>query len=362
LGVVGISYKCKILPVKVFMGNYQVQMKTMARAIQYAGQRADVLSISWHIIKNNDVEYAIRDVVRTGRNGKGCPVFVATGNKGEASINFPASVPEAIAVGASTNMGMRAYYSNYGEGITFVAPSHGGTKWIYTTDVSIPGRGFNTGNVGSGDADGLYTNSFGGTSSATPLAAGVAALILSLDPNLTWDQVRKYMCETADKIGLESGSYINGYSKFYGYGRINAYNALKVVKGDPQPSQIIEREVSPRIPIPDGDLNGITSTIQIDDEGTIDSFETVSIDISHTYRGDLMVSLISPDNTVIPLHEGQGGGEENLVEIYNPGNMPALKQLEGKSVRGKWLLRTVDMWAYDTGTLMGWGLKFKVKV
>ena len=115
LGIVGIAYKCKILPVKVFMGNNQVQMKTMARAIQYAGQKADVLSISWHIPKNNDVENAIKDVVRTGRNGKGCSVFAATGNKGDASINFPASVPEAIAVGASTNMGMRAYYSNYGE-------------------------------------------------------------------------------------------------------------------------------------------------------------------------------------------------------------------------------------------------------
>lgn len=362
LGVVGIAYKCKILPVKVFMGNYQVQMKTMARAIHYAGQNADLISISWHIPKNNDVENAIKDVVRTGRNGKGCSVFVATGNVGEASINFPASVPEAIAVGASTNMGMRAHYSNYGEGIAFVAPSHGGTKWIYTTDVSIPGRGFNTGDVGSGDAEGLYTNSFGGTSSATPLAAGVAALILSLNPNMTWDQVRKCMCETADKIGLESGSYINGYSKFYGYGRINAYNALKAVKIDLQPDQIIEREASPRTPIPDGDLKGITSMIQIDDEGTIESVEAVSIDISHTYRGDLMVSLISPDDTVIPLHEGRGGGEDNLVETYNLGNIPALTQLVGKSVRGKWQLRTIDKWAEDTGTLMRWGLKFKIKI
>ena len=102
--------------------------------------------------------------------------------------------------------------------------------------------------------------------------------------------------------------------------------------------------------------------IQIDDEGTIDSVETVSINISHTYRGDLMVSLISPDNMVIPLHEGRGGGEDNLVETYNQGNIPALTQLVGKSVQGKWLLRTIDKWEEDTGTLMRWGLKFKVKI
>ena len=366
LGVVGIAYKCKILPVKIFMGEDVVQKKTLAGAIRYAGQRADVLSNSWSYPENNDVNYAIKDVVRTGRNGKGCPVFVATGNGHSDSIDFPASVPEAIAIGASTNEGTRPSYSNCGKGICFVAPSDGGTKGIFTTDVSIPGRGYNVGDVGSGDAEGLYTNSFGGTSSATPLAAGVAALILSVNPNLTWDKVRKYMCDTADKIDLEYGKYINGYSLEYGYGRINAYKALKAVKDDMdvpnQPTQIIEKEVSPKIAIPDNDLQGISSLIQIEEDGTIEFVEEVSIDISHTYQGDLMVSLISPDETVIPLYEGRGGGDDNLKEAYNSGDMPALKQLEGKSARGKWLLRTVDRWAGDTGTLNRWGLKLKIKV
>jgi subtilisin family serine protease len=360
--VAGIALNCKILPVKIFMGDDMVQQGTLAQAIRYAGRIADVLSNSWGTAKSNNVEYAIKDVVANGRNGKGCPVFVATGNDNNSEIGFPASVPEAIAVGASTNLGGRAYYSNYGEGIDLVAPSSGGTKGIYTTDVSIPGRGFNTGNVGSGDADGLYTNSFGGTSSATPLAAGVAALLLSLNPNLTMEQVRKYMCETADKISQESGRYVNGYSIFYGYGRINAYKALKALKDDLQPSHIIENEVSLKTPIPDGDLLGITSIIQINDKGIIESVEAVSIDISHTYQGDLMVSLISPDNTIIPLHEGQGGGTDNLVETYTPGNMPALKQLTGKSVQGNWKLKVVDRWTEDTGTLNRWSLKLKVGV
>ena len=65
--------------------------------------------------------------------------------------------------------------------------------------------------------------------------------------------------------------------------------------------------------------------------------------------------------TIIPLHEGLGGGKDNLVETYTTGNMPALKQLEGKSVRGKWQLKTVDRWTEDTGKLNKWGLKFKVR-
>lgn len=139
-GVTGIAYKCKILPVKIFLGDDLVSFNKVADAIRYAGQRADVLSNSWSISPSSDVESAIKDVVRTGRGGKGTPVFVATGNEYNSMIGFPASVPEAIAVGASTNRGVRSGYSNYGDGLDFVAPSSGGT------------------------------------SSATPLAAGVAAL------------------------------------------------------------------------------------------------------------------------------------------------------------------------------------------
>ena len=253
IGVVGIAYRCRILPVKIFLADDLVPYNVLADAIRYAGQKADVLSNSWSGAPSSNVEQAIKDVVRTGRGGKGCPVFVATGNSYHSSIGFPSSVPEAIAVGASTNLARRASYSNYGEGIDFVAPSSGGTMGIFTTDVSITGRGFNVGDINSGDAEGLYTNSFGGTSSATPLAAGIAALILSLNPNLRWDQVRKYMQDNADKIEQTLGNYVNGYSLEYGYGRVNAFKALKAVKNDMngKPENIIEKVVTPSLAIPD---------------------------------------------------------------------------------------------------------------
>ncbi|NJD78776.1 MAG: hypothetical protein FIB08_17065 [Candidatus Methanoperedens sp.] len=361
-GVTGIAYKCKILPVKIFLGDELVSFNIIADAIRYAGQRADVLSNSWGIPPSSDVESAIKDVVRTGRGGKGTPVFVATGNEYNSTIGFPASVPEAIAVGASTNRGERSGYSNYGEGLDFVAPSSGGTKGIFTTDVSINGRGFNVGDINQGSADGLYTNSFGGTSSATPLAAGVAALILSLNPELTWDQVRGYMRDTADKIDPVNANYVNGYSLEYGYGRINAYKALQKLRDFPPPPQpviIIEKQVSPALSIPDNNPGGITSSIDIDEDGTIDSVE-VSVDISHTYRGDLLVSLLTPANEIIPLHEGEGGRADNLINVYDSGSIPALYRLKGKEVRGKWSLNVVDRARKDTGTLNNWGLKVKV--
>jgi subtilisin family serine protease len=108
--------------------------------------------------------------------------------------------------------------------VDVVAPSNGGRQGIFATEVSYVGRGFNTGDPDRGGADGLYTNDFGGTSSATPLAAGVAALVLSVNPKLNRDELRSLLRDTADKIGR--GYDAKGHSNNYGYGRVNAERAV----------------------------------------------------------------------------------------------------------------------------------------
>lgn len=108
------------------------------------------------------------------------------------------------------------------------APSSGGKQDIFTTDISIANRGFNTGNAAAGGKDGLSTNSFGGTSSATPLAAGLAALALSVDPSLTVAELKDLLAKTADKIG--SGYNASGRSKKFGFGRVNAAKAVQAAR------------------------------------------------------------------------------------------------------------------------------------
>jgi subtilisin family serine protease len=171
---------------------------------------------------------ALEDVKRRGRRGRGAAVFCATGNESRpghpAAVGFPARDPNAIGVGASTDQATLADYSNVGPEVDFVAPSSGGVAQIFTTDVSIPGRGFNVGRADRGGRNGLCTNEFGGTSSATPLAAGVAALVLSANPKLSSDEVRDILRSTADKIG---GAYdAQGFSPKFGYGRVNAAKAV----------------------------------------------------------------------------------------------------------------------------------------
>lgn len=222
-GVIGIAYNCRILPVKIFGADDLAPDDKVADAIRYAGERADVISCSWSGPRSTDLEMAINDVTTTGRKGKGCLVFCATGNEYNSVINFPASHPRSFAIGASNDNGTRSDYSNYGEGLDFVAPSNDkGRQGITTTDISLRNRGFNL--------KGSYTDDFGGTSSATPLAAGIGALILSAKPKLTWEQARKIMRETAEKIDKANGKYRKGYSLKYGYGRLDAAAAVTNAK------------------------------------------------------------------------------------------------------------------------------------
>ena len=122
------------------------------------------------------IDYAVRE----GRAGKGCVITWAAGNGNESVDNDGyASYPKVMAIAASNDAGKKAAYSDTGNALWCSFPSSNGapslTAGIWTTDVSGAG-GYNFGSESDGDAAGNYTNSFGGTSSACPGAAGVAAL------------------------------------------------------------------------------------------------------------------------------------------------------------------------------------------
>ncbi|MBI4917566.1 MAG: VCBS repeat-containing protein [Acidobacteria bacterium] len=130
-------------------------------------------------------------------------------------VSYPAAFPETIAVGATSDFDCRSNYSQYGPDLDVVAPSNGGNAAITTTD--------RTGSAGY-DTTSNYTSSFGGTSSATPLASGVAGLVLSIDPGLTVAEVRQVLQDTAAKVGLDP--YVLGRNDRYGYGRLDAAAAV----------------------------------------------------------------------------------------------------------------------------------------
>lgn len=148
------------------------------------------------------------------------------------AVTYPASLPSVIAVGASTDCDYRADYSQYGAYLDFVAPSGGGFGAVTTTD-RTGDDGYNQDGSGDGDslADTDYTSVFGGTSCASPLAAGIAALMLSKHPGLTGEEIRGGMQASADQIG--GVTYTSGFNSYYGYGRVNAQAALDMISDAP---------------------------------------------------------------------------------------------------------------------------------
>jgi subtilisin family serine protease len=223
----GAAPQCKILSVKIFHGSELASDLFIANAIKYAAGIAPILSCSWHGSKASTIiEDAITTAASTGPAGKGCAIFCSTGDASSGNVCFPASLPSAIAIGASTDSGLPASYSNSGPQVAMVAPSDGGDQSIFTCDVSKTGVGYNPGDPESGGADGLYTNGFGGTSAAVPIAAGAAAVLLSYKPSLSAKQLTVILEQTADKVStaiIDS----NGRSDAVGFGKINLFAALQ---------------------------------------------------------------------------------------------------------------------------------------
>jgi len=223
VGVTGVCWNIKIMSIKFLDDNGEGDSWDAFDSINYAlANGADILSCSWGGgSEDPQIKTAIENAKNNGRNGKGCVIVFCSHNQNDA-VAYPAKYPEVIAVGATDHSDERWYYSNYGPELDVMAPSAGGEPAgviMWTTDISGEG-GYNPGDLDEGDEEGRYYKWFGGTSGATPQVAGLAALILSVNPSLTSNEVQFIIQYTADDKGTL------GRDDEYGWGRINNYSAL----------------------------------------------------------------------------------------------------------------------------------------
>jgi len=207
-GVAGTAWYCQVMPLKVLNQNGWGYYSWWASAIYYAvAKGARIINMS---LGGTDTSTTLRNAVDFAWNS-GVVVVASMGNDNNNVPHYPAAYDNTIAVGMTDNdddrvvpnhNGSGSYGSCYGPWIDLMAPGN----WIYST-------GWND----------TYRYMVG-TSMAAPFVTGTAALLLSRNPDLTNNQVRNILCSTAEDHGAP------GYDTFYGFGRINAYQALQQVQ------------------------------------------------------------------------------------------------------------------------------------
>ncbi len=229
IGIKGIANKCKILPIRIRQGFDTIADHHYVKALTYAIDSADIISCApYHGSESVEITEAIDKAYLYGRNGKGCVVVATVGGMynqiGSSLSIYPANLENVIGVGTASPCGERktasscdgdtTWSSNYGSELDVVAP---GVK-IMTTDID--------------DNFALFSNPLMSCSHVS----GVAALILSVNPNLTSAQVKNIIEQTAQKVGNYSydndSDYPNGpWNQEMGYGLVDACAAVQAALG-----------------------------------------------------------------------------------------------------------------------------------
>ena len=206
-GILGVAPKVKLVLISI---NLEKSTDSQfVKAFEYAkNQGAKVISCSWG---SYNISQILHDELKSIHDNNIKIVF-ASGNDNinldEEGHNDESEDKYVIGVGATDENNDVAYYSNYGSNIDILAPG-GSDIGILTTK-------------GTGGYNYVL-----GTSFAAPTVAGAIALKLSLNPNLTFEQIRDNLIDSADKVGIENGAnYINGFDRYRAYGKINTGNFI----------------------------------------------------------------------------------------------------------------------------------------
>ncbi|NDJ52794.1 MAG: S8 family serine peptidase, partial [Chloroflexi bacterium] len=304
--------------------------------------------------------------------GNGGRDFDDTNADGYASLRY------VIAVSATDDFGERAIYSELSSAHLVNAPASNFTETsevgITTTDITGDNGYNSSSNPTVGDVD--CTNDFGGTSAASPLVAGIVALILEANPDLTWRDVQHILVQTAEQNdAADAGWFQNGadlwVSHAYGHGRANAGDAVALAETwtNVDAAQTWTSPVqSVNEPIEDGtgfftadffgplDYNpepgaAVTDDLTVDTNLRLEHVELV-LNVDHTYTGDLRIQLTSPSGTTStmlfprPLDNGQ---DMVAWRVQSTHFWDELSE-------GTWTVSIDDNFSQDVGTFVDWTL------
>lgn len=370
-GLVGIAHDAALVGFRMGFGAAGSTAQIATQLRNQAG--VDVSNNSWGFsgfFADNFATPAfapIRDALafatETGREGLGTVFVFAAGNARSSGDNVNhhslQAAPEVITVGAVDATGKVASFSTPGAALLVSAPGVN----ILTTDAA-GSAGYVAGN----------SVTVSGTSFAAPVVSGVVALMLEANPGLGWRDVQDILALSARQTDLANPSWTinaagiwNGggmmFSNDYGFGLVDARAAVRLAEtwaAVSASANLVRATASaaPGLAIPDAVPGGLSSALDLGADLTLDRVQ-VSLDIRHTWIGDLTVTLISPDGTESLLIDRPGrtpgttGFGSSLDDIVFTVSSNAFR---GESSAGVWTLRVIDHEPGDTGRLVSWSL------
>lgn len=372
-GAVGVAFDATLAGVPILRSTGAPAMLTAMNAMV----RFDVANHSWgYNSPFNDnfgstssywqsFKAAVENAAEAGRDGLGTIIVKSAGNSRTAGhdVNYGnfGNDRHVITVAALDHNGKVTSYSTPGAALLVSAPGHA----LQTTDLSGT----------AGDSSGDY-RLFAGTSAAAPLTSGVAALMLEANPELGWRDVQEILVYSARHIGSAIGGARSGAEKYdwafngaqhwnggglhfsndYGFGLIDALAAVRLAetwtgRGTSSNEASGTVTITPKAVL--ADLGTVTRSLDLAADLRIDHVE-LSVNITHYNRGDLRITLTSPDGTesIIfnrPLNGADSG--DNLVFKLSSN------AFWGERSAGSWTVVVEDLKTGTAGTVNSLSLK-----
>lgn len=336
-----------------------------------ANKNADISSNSWGYASESFVEdpalKGIEEGIKKGRGGLGTVYVFAAGNEGEdaETVSDIHNSRYVMTISSVDRQGRLTDYANYGANIFVVAP--GGTKGdgMVATD-------FNRNTWQPSYA--MPSDNLQGTSFATPVVSGIAALILDANPYLSWRDVQSIIAKTANRNDPSDPSWQrNGagmwVSEKYGFGTPNAFRAVREAFGwDPLPKEKVglKKTMSIDQVIPDDDAEGLDSTIDVKENFTLEHVDVwvstrdlkdeegdQTLNHRNTCYDDFRIELISPSGTKVVLDRDQVSSLCGNLKDWHYGTHLFM----GESSKGAWHLHVTDTNKDYEGVLQSWSLQ-----
>ena len=311
------------------------------------------------------MQAALAQSAARGRGGRGTVFTFAGGNGGaNENVNYDGYANSAyvIAVGAASDRGLQAVYSEAGACLAVCAPSaeqfysyvcYGGRQSLVTTDL-MGSYGDNPRYTTCDLSDYNYTRNFNGTSGATPIVSGVAALLLQARPDLSYRDVKELLLRSATRIipadpDWQTNRAGIAHNHKAGAGLVNAGAALSLASSwtclEPMDT-LSALQTNLVVPIPDNNANGITRQFTLTNAGFRVEHVLLTVTAPHGNHGNLAITLTSPSGLQSRLaerHNSDGYG-------YNAWTFTSVRHW-GEKAEGVWTVTLADLAQGTTGTL-----------